>query len=196
MADEGFTWGQALVIAVAGGAVGSALSPIITWVQAHRAHTRTRNEQAALLGTQLAAILEKFAAETAELVGETSAWLQNHHAGDYNLDLPKLDAFPNDAEWNALPKELFSRVFDFQNQRGHTQGSVHSSYASDPELSAEDFCRQGSKCALIALGLAKDLRAGVGLPPRDASKDVWDFEETLRSAADKKADQGLAISLE
>jgi hypothetical protein len=194
MPDGGFTWGQAIGLALISGVVGALGGPIINWAREYLTHQRTKNEQAALLGSRVAVILEKFAQETAGRVGETDTWLSSsNHAGTCITDLPALDAFPNDAQWSALPKELFSRVFEFQNQRGHTQGTIDNAYEHDQEIAADDFCREGSKCALSALELAKDLRASLDLPARDASKDVWDFEDTIRQAAAKKANTGLSF---
>src|SRR4051812_28273072 len=113
MAGDGFTWWQALGLTLAGGAVGSALGPIITWARETLKHNRTRDEEAALLASRLAVMFENFAAETANRVGETDAWLQSHTSGaQLYLALPELGPFPSDAEWKALPKELAHRVFE------------------------------------------------------------------------------------
>lgn len=142
---------------------------------------RARRDQGTMEALRLAVVLERYAADCAEIVGNSEAW---HHGNQLAhapaTAIPVAPLLPG-VDWKCLPVEVASKVIALDNEIYLVRGSLNELSYIDEEATYSRTRQFAGKYGSKALDIAEALRRQFKLPDLDLQTVEWDFREQLRA---------------
>jgi hypothetical protein len=204
MADAAtFPWLQVATILAGNGII----TYLVTWVREAKREQETRMRDGRYTALRIAAVLERFAHECAEMISHNKdADPHFEPAPAPRFKLPELGAYPTDADWKALEPALASRAVALPLEVEVSQGHIDFWWRVDGDAyyMMGEADNQAGKCGYRAWTLATDLRRHYELPDAHLLEVSWAWVDELKEhhrqamerLAARKAEEAEASKLE
>lgn len=157
------------------GLIGVVVGSSLTLIKDLLLQGKKDRKDLVLLAIQVAAQLEKFAADCASVAGDDGE--ENEHGLTHtSVASPKFDVKAHDVEWKVVPPDLLLKILDLPYQAELADGAISAAaeFADPPDYWEyfEERQYQYAGLGIDAAGLAAELRRVAKIQGRP--KGTWD----------------------
>lgn len=169
-----------LAFAATSGVIAALVNQAFNVLRDWWTDARRRKEHAGYHALRLAIVLEAYSYSCSEFVLENAnaQTRPGEQYPDWNIALPKLPPYPEDAEgWRAIELKLAASTLNFQNKIYGSQSSINTTIDFTPDELDFVLDEQAASRGIEAWEIATALRKRYAL---DQIETAWNFIEIMR----------------
>lgn len=186
LVQDAITWQDIVKLAVTTGVLTAAVNQLLVWWREQHTEQNRQRSDASYLGLRIAVILEKFAIDCVDRIGDNQMHRDSGgHAGRSYTTLPELPEYPDDLAWKSIDQDLAARALTFRNELTLSDSYLSFSWDVEPEDAPHACSLQCGRCGHLAWEVAVEIRKRYSLPAFEPSRAGWNIDSVLKEKHDK-----------